>query len=127
MIKDIGAFSLKLLLATLLIFAVHFYLLFQLFEGTLYFPLWTVYLFNFAMAFGVFSCLRYIFESKPENVLRTFLILTLLKMVLAVVFLLPIFLGKSEHPQLEIFNFFIPYFLILIIEILGLSKFLQKS
>ena len=66
-------------------------------------------------------------DSQPQNILKYFLVLTLVKMALAVVFLLPLFLKKSAHTQLEIFNFFIPYFLFLIIEILGLSKFLQKT
>ena len=127
MIKDIGAFLLKLILLSVILFFVHFYILFQFFEGELYFPLWTIYCFNAAMAFGVYSTLRYYSDSQPQNVLKYFLILTLLKMALAVVFLLPLFLKKSAHTQLEIFNFFIPYFLFLIIEIMGLSKFLQKT
>ena len=127
MIKDIGVFVLKLALLSLLLFLVHSYILFQFFEGELYFPLWTVYCFNAAMAIGVYAALRYYSEIQPQNILKLFLILTLLKMALAVVFLLPLFLKKSSHAQLEIFNFFIPYFLFLIFEILGLSKFLQKT
>ncbi|MEM7380381.1 MAG: hypothetical protein AAF361_04190 [Bacteroidota bacterium] len=127
MIKDISFFLLRLVLFSLILLAVHYYILIQFFSGELYFPLWTIYCFNAAMAFGVYSALRYYSEVQPQNILRIFLLLTLLKMVLAVVFLLPLFLKKSDHVQLEVFNFFIPYFLFLIFEIFGLSKFLQKS
>ncbi|MBT8183695.1 MAG: hypothetical protein KJN76_02550 [Eudoraea sp.] len=127
MIRDVGSFSIKLLGFSLLLFFVHYYILAQFFTGELYLPLWAIYCFNAAMVLLVFLILRYYSRVQPANVLKYFLLLTLLKMALAIVFLLPVFLKKSAHAQLEIFNFFIPYFLFLIFEITGLSKFLQKS
>jgi len=59
--------------------------------------------------------------------LKFFLSLTIVKMGLVIVLLLPLFLKKSDHTQLEVFNFFIPYFLFLGLEIFSLNKFLQKS
>lgn len=125
--KDIGIFLIKLLGFSAVLFFVHYYLLSQFFTGQLYFDLWTVYLFNAVMVLVVYMTLRYYYANKPEHVLRTFLLLTILKMGLVVVFLIPLFLKKSAHTQLEIFNFFIPYFLYLIFEIMALTKFLQKS
>jgi len=127
MIKDIGSFVIKLLGFSLLLFFVHYYILAQFFSGELYLPLWSVYCFNAAMVLAVYLILRFYSKEQPDSVLKYFLLLTLLKMVLAIVFLLPVFLNKSAHSQLEIFNFFIPYFLFLIFEIMGLTKFLQKS
>jgi hypothetical protein len=127
MIKDIGSFLIKLLGFSLLLFFVHYYVLAQFFSGDLYLPLWAIYCFNSVMVLLVFLILRYYSSEQPANVLKYFLLLTLLKMGLAIVFLLPVFLKKSDHTQLEIFNFFIPYFLFLIFEIMGLTKFLQKS
>ena len=125
--KDIGIFFVKLLGVSSLMFFVHFYILSQFFSGQLYFALWQIYLFNAAMVFGVFLTLRYYYTNKPDNVLRIFLILTILKMALVIVFLIPLFLKKSAHTQLEVFNFFIPYFLYLIFEITALTRFLQKT
>ena len=127
MIKDIGGFLIKLLGFSLLLFFVHYYILAQFFSGELYLPLWAIYCFNAVLVLAVYLILRYYSEVQPSNVLKYFLLLTLLKMVLAVVFLLPVFLKKSAHSQLEIFNFFIPYFLYLFFEIMGLTKFLQKT
>jgi hypothetical protein len=127
MVKDIRGFLLKLAGFSVLLFLVHYYILLQFFSGVLYFPLWAIYCFNAAMVLGVYITLRYYSQIQPANVFKYFLLLTLIKMVLVVVFLLPLFLKKSAHTQLEIFNFFIPYFLFLIFEITGLTKFLQKT
>lgn len=127
MVREIGSFLLKLLGFSLLLFLVHYYVLVQLFSGELYFPLWSIYCFNAIMVLGVYVILRYYSQKQPANIFKYFLLLTLLKMILVVVFLLPLFLKRSAHTQLEIFNFFIPYFLFLTFEIMGLTKFLQKS
>ena len=125
--KEISIFAAKLLGFTAVLLFVHYYILSQFFSGTLALPLWTIYLFNTVLVLAVYIILRYYNQTKPSEVLKFFLILTTIKMILAVVFLLPLFLNKSEHTQLEIFNFFAPYFLFLIFEIFTLNKFLQKS
>lgn len=127
MIKDITSFTLKLFFYTLLLYAIHYYILSQIFEGSLYFPIWTIYVFNAVLVLLVYITINYLNKQKSNKVFQYFLGLTALKMILAIVFLLPLFMGKSNHTQLEILNFFIPYFLFLGFEIFGLNKFLQKS
>ncbi|MBT8303575.1 MAG: hypothetical protein KJP09_03820 [Bacteroidia bacterium] len=126
MSRSIIAFLIKLVVFSLLLWATHNYILEQFFEGDLQIPLWLIYAFNFVMVFLVFSALRY-YSDKGKDMLKLFLSFTGLKMVLAIVLLLPLFLKKSEHAQLEVFNFFIPYFLFLTFEIFSLNNFLQKS
>jgi len=48
-------------------------------------------------------------------------------MALALVFLIPLFIGKSAHSKIEVINFFVPYFLFLAFEIVQLSKFLKNT
>lgn len=127
MIKEIGIFIGKLLGFSALLLLVHYYILSQFFSGDLVFPLWSIYIFNMVLVLAVYLTLRYYSTTKPQEIFKIFLILTILKMVLAVVFLLPLFLQKSNHTQLEVFNFFIPYFLFLIFEIFALNRFLQKT
>lgn len=127
MAKETMSFIVQLLIFTALLFAVHYYILIQFFVGDLHFPLWTIYVFNAVLVCVVYSVLRYKSKKSPDKMYNLFLMLTMLKMALAIVFLLPIFLGKSEHAQLEVINFFIPYFLFLAFEIFSLNKFLQKS
>lgn len=127
MIKEAASFIIKLFIFTLFLFGIHFYILSQFFEGTLYFPIWTIYTFNAVLVFLVFTIITYKSKQGSKKMYQLFLGLTILKMFLAIVFLLPLFLGKSDHAQLEVINFFIPYFVFLGFEIFSLNNFLQKS
>lgn len=127
MTKEITNFLVRLLAFAGLLFAIHFYLMSQFFEGQLYFPLWAVYCFNIVVVAIVFMTIRYQSQKGNKKMYQLFLGLTILKMVLAIVFLTPLFFGKSDHAQLEVINFFIPYFLFLAFEIFSLNQFLQKS
>lgn len=127
MTKETLSFIARLVIFAIVLFGIHFYILSQFFEGQLHFPLWTIYAFNAVLVFIVYSVLRYKASQGSNKMYKLFLGLTIAKMALAIVFLLPLFFGKSEHSQLEVINFFIPYFLFLGFEIFNLNKFLQKS
>lgn len=124
--KNITSFILKIAAFSIILFGIHYYILIQFFEGKLVIPLWIIYAFNAIMVFVVFSTLRYYSKDKDKNLLNIFMILTIVKMVLILILLLPLFLKKSNHLTLEVFNFFLPYFLFLSFEVFNLNKFLQK-
>lgn len=126
MIKEIKSFLLYLLIYSIILFGIHAYLISQFFEGYLYFPIWMIYVFNAVLVLIVYSILSYQTKKGSQKIFYIFLALTITKMFLAVVFLSPLFFEKSDHAQLEVINFFIPYFLFLTFEILSINKFLQK-
>ncbi len=120
---NVRNFTLMLLGLTALLFAVHYYIIFSFFsEYELYFPLWSIYAFNAVMVFVVFNFINFKASKGSEKVLSLFLTLTLVKMVLAIVFLSPLFAGKSDYIKTEVINFFIPYFIFLAFEIFHLNK-----
>ncbi len=127
MTKETISFFIRLLIFTVLLFGVHFYVLIQFFTGALYFPIWAIYVFNGILVLIVYSVITFKSKKGSAKIYQMFLGLTILKMILAIVFLLPLFIGKSNYPQLEVVNFFIPYFLFLAFEIFSLNKILQKS
>jgi hypothetical protein len=127
MTKDTSNFLIRLLLFSSVLFGIHFYIIYEFFDGKLYIPLYAIYVFNALLVFLVFSILNYRSKRGSQKIYQLFLGLTIIKMVLAIVFLLPIIFGKSDYTQLEILNFFIPYFLFLTFEILSINNFLQKS
>jgi hypothetical protein len=127
MSKITSSFLIKLVGFTAGLFAVHVYLLSQFFEGNLHFPIWTIYAFNVVLVCVVYFIIRNLSENKSKKIFQIFMILTMVKMMLAIVFLSPLFFGKSAHTQLEVINFFIPYFLFLSFEIFSLNQFLQKT
>jgi hypothetical protein len=128
MLKDIRNFFIGLLGFTAVLAATHYYIISLFFsETTLYFPIWTIYLFNFTLVGIVYAIIRIKNNKGKLNAFSLFLLLTLVKMVLAVIFLLPLFSGRSNDSTLEVFNFFIPYFFFLTFEIISLNNFLKNQ
>lgn len=119
-------FSLRLTIFSAVLLVLHHlvYIVFPI-DAHLYFPLWAIYAFNFIMVFGMFSIIKTAVSRGHKKTYSLFSVLTILKMILAVLFLIPLFTGKSEIPIIEILNFFAPYFCFLIFEIFALNKFLK--
>lgn len=125
--KGFVNFLIGLLLLSAVLIVAHHYLFHVFFsEINLYLPIWSVYAFNITMVICVFGFLRYKVQRGAKNGYILFSMLTLFKMVLALVFLSPLFFDKSNHPVTEVFNFFIPYFIFLIYEIYSLDKFYKN-
>ena len=126
--KDGLNFIIKLLALTALLCGVHYYIFLNFFsEIELYLPIWSIYAFNGVLVLLVFLFINHKVSNGSKNVLNIFLVLTTVKMLLAIVFLLPLFLGKAENSKIEAFNFFIPYFFYLAFEIASISDFLKKQ
>ena len=126
--KDGLNFIVKLIGLTALLCGVHYYIFLNFFSDIeLYLPIWSIYAFNGVLVLLVFLFINHKVSNGSKNVLNIFLVLTSVKMLLAIVFLLPLFLGKAENSKIEAFNFFIPYFLYLAFEITSISNFLKKQ
>ncbi len=121
-------FAVKLLVYSGILFGIHYYIFATFFQDLeLYFPLWTIYLFNFVLVLGVFGIIAYLVNKGSQKGYQLFLILTVVKMVLAIVFLLPVIGGKSANSVIDVSNFFIPYFLFLGFEIFSLNNFFKNQ
>ena len=120
-------FLLQLAGVSILLFAVHSYLLYHFAkEITFFFPLWQIYTFHIVVTLIFYTIINYRFSSGKKDIFNLFMIMTFLKMVLAILFLLPLILSNFENKQPDVFNFFIPYFLFLFFEVFALTRFLQK-
>lgn len=121
-------FLLQLLIASVLIFGVHSYLLHYFVNQTpLFFPIWQIYTFHFVITALIYGLINYKYSQKKTEVFNLFLVGTFLKMILAILFLLPLLLSEFENKKPDVFNFFIPYFLFLAFEVISITKFLQKE
>jgi hypothetical protein len=119
-------FIVQLIFISLVLFGVHSYLAhYFLHTSALFFPLWHIYLFHFFVTIILFSVLNYKYKSGQKNIFNFFMGLTLLKMILAILFLLPLLVSDFEYKQADVFNFFIPYFLFLSFEIFSVLKILK--
>lgn len=125
MTKDLINCTITLLVFTILLLGVHIYISHLFFsKNVLYLPIWVIYVFHFFLVAFVFFTIRL---KQNTNSFTLFLVLTIVKMVLSIVFLLPIIMGKSEEKVLEIMNFFIPYFFYLTFEIYYINNYLKKQ
>jgi len=124
--SELGFFLLKWALFCVVLFGIHSYLFSSFFgEKELYFELWVIYLFNGLLVLLVYLIVIFQVWRGHKKSYNIFMVLTIVKMILAIAFLSPLVAGKSPDAITETLNFFIPYFLLLIFEIFQLSKFLK--
>jgi hypothetical protein len=126
--KEIKEFIIKLIIFAVILCGIHYFIFQILFpEMLLFIPIWTIYLFNTVLVLTVFCYLNYKVGKGSTKGYTIFLVLTLIKMALALVFLLPLFVGKSDNSVAEVINFFIPYFIFLTFEIIYLNNLLKND
>lgn len=127
-LKRETTFLLLLLLFTLLLFAVHWYIGFHFFSDIeLILPLYTIYGFHFITVLIVYTIVNFKFSVGKKQIFPLFMGATLLKMILCIVFLLPVLLNPNENATYEVLNFFVPYFLYLAFEIVNITLFLKDE
>ena len=121
-------FLIQLFGVTIVLLGIHSYLLHYFAPDTeFFFPVWHIYVFHIIITAAFYSVINYKFSTGKKDIFNLFMILTFLKMILAVLFLLPLLLSDFENKQPDVFNFFIPYFLYLFFEVYTLTKFLNKA
>ena len=121
------SFLIQNVVFTLILLGAHSYLLSHFtVEKTFFFPIWQIYVFHFIITSALYSVINYKYSKGKTDIFNTFMLSTFLKMILAIVFLLPLLLSDIENKQPDVFNFFIPYFLYLFFEVYSLTKFLKK-
>jgi hypothetical protein len=121
-------FLIQLVAFSLLLFAIHSYLTYHFAKDIdIFFPLWHIYLFQIITVLIVYTLINYRDAIGKSEVFNTFILGMLLKMILAMVFLLPWILSKPDNKGVDLANFFIPYFLFLAFEVYSVTNFLQKK
>lgn len=126
--KRQGIFLLQLIGVTVVLFAIHSYLLYH-FAKTIsfFFPVWQIYAFHVVITLLFYSVINYRYSNGKTEIFNLFMVLTFIKMFLAILFLLPLLLSDFSNKQPDVFNFFIPYFLYLFFEVFAITRFLQKQ
>ena len=122
------SFLLQLVAVTAILLGMHTYLLSYFADEIMFFfPVWHIYVFHFVITGLFYTIINYKFSIGKTQVFNLFMGMTLLKMILAILFLLPLLLSDFQNKQPDVFNFFIPYFMYLFFEVYALTKFLQKA
>lgn len=121
-------FLFQIVVLTIVLYGIHSYML-AYFGGDLklFFPIWQIYVFHFAITTLLYTIINYRYSIGKTEIFNIFMGSTFVKMILAILFLLPLLLSDFESKQPDVFNFFIPYFIYLFFEVFSITKFLQKT
>lgn len=125
--KRQSSFLIKLILITAILFGIHSYLNYHFLDKELFFPIWQIYLFHFIVTLALYTLINYKYSQNNTKIFNAFMLSTLVKMILAILFLLPLLFSSLDHKNSDIFNFFIPYFLFLSFEIYSITSLLKED
>ena len=101
---------------SLILLALQFVLVEYVLQLELYYATITIYTFHILATLAIYVFLVFVNKSYSDKTGFAFMACSLLKMLAAVLFLLPMMLAEVEHPFQDLMAFFIPYFLYLIFE-----------
>ena len=122
------AFLVQVVVVTLVLLGIHAYLLSHFAKNSNYLiPIWQIYMFHFTVTTLLYSVINLQYSRGKTEIFNLFMGFTFLKMILVIVFLLPVLLSDIEKKQPDIFNFFIPYFFYLFFEVYSITRFLQNK
>lgn len=96
-------------------------------EASLFYPIWAIYLFHILATVIIYSLLAWVSRNFSDKTGYAFMGLSMMKMLAAVIFLLPLILSQNEAVLINILAFFIPYFAFLLFETLYVIKLINSK
>jgi hypothetical protein len=111
---------------SLIVLFFHYIIINFIISAEFIIPLWKVYGFNFASLSAIYFGLLINFKYKVFNHLYLFVFETILKMIIAIIILSPLFSIDNSALIFEVLNFFFLYCIFLYIEIISLRNVLSK-
>lgn len=126
--KAVSVFTVQLFLLSVTLFGLHSYLFSYLGNSSLILlPLWQIYLFHTIIVFVFYTWILFSYSKGKNEIFNYFMTGTLIKMVLALLFLLPVFISELATKRPDVFNFFIPYFLFLAFEVVTITRLINRG
>ncbi len=119
-------FYFKISTISLIVLFFHYIIINFIISTEFIIPLWKVYGFNFASLSAIYFGLLINFKYKVFNHLYLFVFETILKMIIAIIILRPLFSIDNSALILEVLNFFFLYWIFLFMEIISLRNILSK-
>ena len=113
---------------SIILYFIQYFIVKALFPNTEFFySLWSVYLFMVVATIIDFLILLWVNKNFSEYTGYTFMALGLVKMLAAVIFLIPLIQSATVNRIPDIAQFFIPYFLFLGFETVKAIQLLKKE
>lgn len=128
MIRDLSDFLKGLVPLSLILFLAQYFFVEHLKETyPFFYSTISIYLFHFFVSIGIFIFLILVRRNAPNFTGYAFLALSFLKMLICVLFLVPLIKMEDVNKIPDVIAFFIPFFLILFWETFSASKLLAKE
>lgn len=113
---------------SIVLFALQYFIMQSLSPKLFFFySAWSIYLFNAAATFLIYLLLIFVNKNFSTYTGFAFLGTCFIRMMAAVVFLIPFIKIKPKDPIIDITTFFIPYFLFLLFEVYFTIRLINKS
>ena len=126
--RQLLKFLVQLIPFSLILFGLHYLLISKFYsEISFYYSIYAIYLFYFLATLLIYFLLLLVYYNAQDKTGFAFMASGLLKMLAAVIFLLPMILSGIDHIFENLLAFFIPYFLYLIFETTYAVKLLNKK
>lgn len=115
--NQITSFLAKLLPFTIFLFIAQYFIVnYALEVYEFFYPTYGIYLFHFLATFFIYLLLVWIYQNFRDKAGFAFMGASLLKMLAAIIFLLPMLLNNTGNAFGDLLTFFIPYFFYLVFE-----------
>jgi hypothetical protein len=115
--NQITSFLAKLLPFTIILFITQYLIvIYALEDYEFFYPTYAIYLFHFVATFLIYLLLVWIYQNFRDKAGFAFMGASLIKMLAAIIFLLPMLLNNTGNAFGDLLTFFIPYFLYLVFE-----------
>ena len=110
---------------SIILFFLHFFIIEKFLNHSFFYPLYAIYLFQIITTALVCFVIIYINEKSSENTGFTFMALSILKMLAAILFLIPLIRLDKDQKLPDVLTFFITYFAFLFFELTFIIKLLS--
>lgn len=128
MLKQFLFFSKILITLSLVLYIVHFIIVNKLLnEYSYFYPIYTIYLFLIVVTSLIVVTILVIHKNYNDKTGFAFLAFSILKMLLAVVFLIPLITSDLTNKIPDILSFFIPYFIFLTLETVYILNLINRA
>ncbi|PKQ45731.1 DUF6168 family protein [Confluentibacter flavum] len=126
--KNLKPFLVVLITFTLLLFTLQYFAVEHLKQTkTFFFSTWSIYVFHFSATLFIYLFIVFVQKTFSDKTGFAFMACSILKMIAAIIFLLPLILNKEKSVLNDIITFFIPYFLYLLLETVFTVKMLNHK
>ncbi len=116
-----------LLLVSAALFVSHNYIADKFFAAGFFYKIWHIYTFLAAATLAIFLIMHFVHKKFPDHTGFAFMGLSIFKIAASVIFFIPLMKAQVLNPVGDVLNFFIPYFIYLLIEVVFAVRLINSK